>query len=303
MLITPATLKALQVTLDLRFKQAYAAAQPISPRFASTIPSGARANVYPMHAKLAKLRVWEGERKLVNAKSYKYQLDNESYELTVEVDRDDIEDDSIGVYSGLVDEMGMQARMWPDDLVFAAILAGGTETAYDDVPFFSNSHSLGGNTIDNLFGSTALTASNFASVRASMMEFVGEDGESLHVRPDVLLVPPALEVTARKIVQASTIVDSATAGAVDNVLRGLSEVVVAPQLAASAGGSDSTWYLLDTTRPIKPFIFQQRQAPEMVALTNPSDEHVMMRNKFIYGVKARGAAGYGPFWLAAKCSA
>jgi phage major head subunit gpT-like protein len=38
-------------------------------------------------------------------------------------------------------------------------------------------------------------------------------------------------------------------------------------------------------------------------LTNPNDEHVMMRNKFIYGVKARGAGGFGPFWLAAKCSA
>lgn len=303
MLITPATLKALQVTLDLRFKQAYAAAQPISPRFASTIPSGARANVYPVHAKIAKLRPWDGERKITNAKSYKYQLDNESYELTIEVDRDDIEDDSIGVYSGLVDEMGQQARLWPDDLVFTALLEGENLNAYDDVPFFSNSHSLGGNTIDNLFASTALTASNFASVRASMMEYVGEDGESLHVRPDVLLVPPALEVTARKIVQASTIVDSGTIGAVDNVLRGLSDVIVAPQLAASAGGSDTEWYLLDTTRPIRPLIFQQRQAPEMVALTNPSDEHVMMRNKFVYGVKARGAAGYGPFWLAAKCKA
>jgi phage major head subunit gpT-like protein len=303
MLITPASLKALQVTLDLRFKQAYAAAQPISPRIASTIQSGARANVYPLHAKVAKLRPWNGERKINNAKAYKYQLDNESFELTIEVDRDDMEDDSIGVYSGLVDEMGMSARMWPDDLVFSTILEGENVNAYDDVPFFSNSHALGSSTIDNLFATTALTASNFASVRASMMEYAGEDGESLMVRPDVLLVPPALEVTARKIVQASTIVDSGTTGAVDNVLRGLCEVIVAPQLSASAGGSDSTWYLLDTTRPIRPFVFQQRQAPEMVMLTNPNDEHVMMRNKFIYGVKARGAGGFGPFWLAAKCSA
>jgi len=303
MLITPASLKALQVTLDLRFKQAYAAAQPISPRIASTIQSGARANVYPLHAKVAKLRPWDGERKINNAKAYKYQLDNQSFELTIEVDRDDMEDDSIGVYSGLVDEMGMSARMWPDDLVFSTILEGENVNAYDDVPFFSNSHALGSSTIDNLFATTALTASNFASVRASMMEYAGEDGESLMVRPDVLLVPPALEVTARKIVQASTIVDSGTTGAVDNVLRGLCEVIVAPQLSASAGGSDSTWYLLDTTRPIRPFVFQQRQAPEMVMLTNPNDEHVMMRNKFIYGVKARGAGGFGPFWLAAKCSA
>lgn len=301
MLITPSTLKALQVTIDLRFKQAYNAVVPISPRIASTIPSGGRGNVYPMHAKLAKLRQWEGERRIINAKSYRYALDNESYELTLEVDRDDIEDDNIGVYNMTVDDMGQQARLWPDDLVFAAILAGGTETSYDGAAFFSNSHSLGSSTIDNLIASTALTPDNFAAVRAAMMEYAGEDGESLRVRPDVLLVPPALEVKARKIVQASTVVESGAA--VDNVLRGLCEVVVAPQLSASAGGSDTTWYLLDTSRPIKPFIFQQRQAPEMVSLTSPTDEHVLMHNKFLYGVKARGAAGYGPFWLAAKCTA
>ena len=301
MLITPSTLKALQVTIDLRFKQAYNAVNPISTRLASTIPSGARGNVYPMHAKLAKLRQWEGERKIVNAKSYRYNLDNEKYELTLEVDRDDIEDDNIGVYSMVIDDMGQQSRLWPDDLVFAAILAGGTETAYDGTAFFSNSHDLGGHTVDNLFASTALTADNFAAARAAMMEYTGEDGESLRVRPDVLLVPPALEVKARKIVQASTIVESSAA--VDNVLRGLCEVVVAPQLATSAGGLDTTWYLLDTSRPIRPFIFQQRMAPEMVALTSPSDEHVILRDKYLYGVKARGAAGYGPFWLAAKCTA
>lgn len=301
MQITPSSLRALQVTIDQRFKTAYNAVTPISPKIASTIPSGSRGNVYPMTAKLAKLREWEGERRIINAKSYRQVIDNLSYELTLEIDRDDIEDDNIGVYNMTVDEMGQQARLWPDDLVFAAVLAGGTDVAYDGTAFFSNSHALGSSTIDNLIGSTALTPDNFAAVRAAMMEYAGEDGESLRVNPNVLLVPPALEYKARKIVVASTVLE--TSAAVDNVQRGLAEVVVAPQLAASAGGSDTTWYMLDCSRPIKPFIFQQRQAPELVSLTSPTDEYVMLRNKFLYGVKARGAAGYGPFWLAAKCTA
>ena len=41
----------------------------------------------------------------------------------------------------------------------------------------------------------------------------------------------------------------------------------------------------------------------MVSLTSPSVAHVVMHDKFLYGVKARGAAGFGPFWLSAKCSA
>lgn len=299
MLITPSSLRDLMVTVDLRFKAAYQAVTPLHPLIASTMPSGARSNVYPMTAKTAKLREWLGERVMQNLSAYRYTLANRRFEATVEIDRDDIEDDNIGVYNGTIDDIGQQARLWPDDLVFAALLANGT--GYDGVAMFSNSHALGSRTIDNLFASTALTASNFAAARASMMEFVGEDGESLRVRPNILLVPPALEVTARKIVQASTIVESSAA--VDNVLKGLCEVVVAPQLSTAAGGLDTTWYLLDGSRPIKPFIFQQRLAPTMQQIASEQSEHAIMHDKFVYGVKARGAAGYGPFWLAAKCTA
>ncbi len=299
MLITPSSLRDLMVTVDLRFKAAYQAVTPLHPLLASTLPSGARSNVYPMTAKTAKLREWLGERLLQNLNAYRYTLANRRFEATIEIDRDDIEDDNIGVYNGTVDDIGQQAKLWPDDLLFAAILANGA--GYDGVAMFSDTHVIGTRTLDNNFAGTALTAANFATARARMMELVGEDGESLRVRPNIILVPPALEVAARKIVQASTIVESGAA--VDNVLKGLCEVVVAPQLAAGAGGSDTTWYLLDGSRPIKPFIFQQRLAPVMQQIASENSEHAIMHDKFVYGVKARGAAGYGPFWLAARCLA
>jgi phage major head subunit gpT-like protein len=64
-----------------------------------------------------------------------------------------------------------------------------------------------------------------------------------------------------------------------------------------AGGNASShlWFLIDGSKPIKPFIFQLRQAPEITARMNLQDPAVFDRDVFIWGIRARGAAGYG-FW-------
>lgn len=63
-------------------------------------------------------------------------------------------------------------------------------------------------------------------------------------------------------------------------------------------GAGTAWYLLDTTRSIKPFIFQQRTTPQLVRQDRPDDEHAFMRKKYRYGVDYRGAVGYGLWQMA-----
>lgn len=61
-------------------------------------------------------------------------------------------------------------------------------------------------------------------------------------------------------------------------------------------GSGPSWFLLDTTKSIKPFIFQNRRKFEFVAKTNPqTSDQVFKTNEFIYGVDGRCNAGFG-FW-------
>lgn len=60
-------------------------------------------------------------------------------------------------------------------------------------------------------------------------------------------------------------------------------------------GGGNLWMLLDTTRPLKPFVFQQRLSPKLQLMTDPKDEGVFMRDAYRYGIKARGEAGFG-FW-------
>lgn len=299
-------LSAAEVAFSRVFMDAYSAISPLSTAFTTRINSTNRTTKLPMRSKLARMRKWEGERISRSGGVYTYSVDAEKYELTYSVPMEDFEDDQLGLHRAWIAEMGQQAAMWQDDLVIAALIDGSTGTGYDGAAFFSDSHTLGSNTIDNLFASTSLTADNFNSVRSAMGAWVAEDGRPLRVSGRLLVVPPALERTAREIVEAqqrSVVYGSNTAAAtIDNVMKGMARVLVIPELSAAAGGSDSTWYLMDDSRPVKPFIFVERKAPSFMSL-DESSEHAFKNDEALYGARARGVAGYGPFWLAAKCTA
>jgi len=64
------------------------------------------------------------------------------------------------------------------------------------------------------------------------------------------------------------------------------------------GGSGRSWFLLDTSRAIKPFLLQQRRDYEFIAKTDPADENVFQRAEYVYGVDARMNVGFGLWQLA-----
>lgn len=61
------------------------------------------------------------------------------------------------------------------------------------------------------------------------------------------------------------------------------------------GGAGAMWALLDTRRPLKPFIFQKRRDYELKQMTDGKDEAVFMRDEYRYGIDARVNVGFG-FW-------
>lgn len=68
-------------------------------------------------------------------------------------------------------------------------------------------------------------------------------------------------------------------------------------------GTGPAWYLLDTSRALKPLIFQERTTPELDALTSTQDEMVFMSDACRYGVRYRCNAGFGFWQLAYKSKA
>ncbi|CAH8721005.1 Mu-like prophage major head subunit gpT family protein [Paenibacillus melissococcoides] len=89
----------------------------------------------------------------------------------------------------------------------------------------------------------------------------------------------------RKILYADQI-DGTT-----NTFKSTAELLVVPDLAESP----DAWFLLCTTKPLKPLIYQERKAARFVAMDRDTDENVFMRKQFLYGVDGRSNAGYG-FW-------
>lgn len=66
-------------------------------------------------------------------------------------------------------------------------------------------------------------------------------------------------------------------------------------------GTSTQWYLLSLSRPLKPFIIQQREKAELTAVIETSNETVFMKDKYMYGIRSRGNYGYG-LWQQAVAS-
>ncbi len=99
---------------------------------------------------------------------------------------------------------------------------------------------------------------------AKLREQKDDGGEPIDLQPACLAVPPALEATARQLLNSMEVeIDGLTAA---NPWRNLATLAVVPYLAASAGGGDGVWYL--GTRP--------SDSPALlVALLNGQDRPVV----------------------------
>lgn len=66
-------------------------------------------------------------------------------------------------------------------------------------------------------------------------------------------------------------------------------------VANTDGGSGTAWYLMDTSKFLKPLIYQNRQPFNFVALNQDNDEPVFKKKEFVYGTDGRCNVGFG-FW-------
>jgi len=63
-------------------------------------------------------------------------------------------------------------------------------------------------------------------------------------------------------------------------------------------GAGAPWYLLDTSRAIRPLIYQERESYKLVGMTDPDAPNVFLHDKYLYGVQGRSNAGFGLWQLA-----
>lgn len=68
------------------------------------------------------------------------------------------------------------------------------------------------------------------------------------------------------------------------------------------GGSGEAWFVIDSSKVMKPLIWQPRKKFNLVKLFNETDPNVFFQKKYIWGVDGRGNAGYSPWWQLAFAS-
>lgn len=297
--LTPANIRALRTSIHREFRGAFDTAPVIYPEIATTVPSTTARNDYAWMTLLPQMREWVGARVVQNLSLHTYTIENKDWELTLGVRRNDIEDDNLGIYTPVAQQFGEAARQHPDSLILDLLRTGETKLCYDGQYFFDTDHPI--NSVDatagifsNYFTTRALTADNYGYVRSQMLALKAENGTSLRVMPNVLVVPPALEVTARRIVEIQQ-----EANGAGNPYFNTARVMMIPELA----GADTTWYLLCTHRVIKPFIFQTRRPLTFVMKNQITDEVVLVENEVRFYADARYNAGFSLPFLASKAVA
>ncbi|MGC5328891.1 Mu-like prophage major head subunit gpT family protein [Brevibacillus sp. SYSU BS000544] len=289
MIINATNLRSIYTGFKVIFNQALQNAKPMWTKIATLVPSTARDEEYKWLGKFPRMREWIGSRVLDNLATHGYTIKNKSFEATIAVDRDDIEDDQIGVYTPMIEGLAQSAANHPDELVFTLLPRGFTERCYDGQYFFDEEHQDGDGPVQSNKGTKKLSSASYSAAYAQMMSLKDEHGNPLSVTPTVLVVPPQLREMGLKILQAETNENGET-----NVNRNSAELLVAPWLASDP----NAWFLLDTSKPVKPIIFQERKKPNFDALDQPTDENVFMKKQYIYGVDSRDNAGYGLWQLA-----
>lgn len=216
MIINAGAIRALSQGFTTVFNKAFSVTESHLDRLAMLVPSTSSEENYGWIGQFPVVREWIGDRHIMNVEAFTYAIKNRTFESTVSVKRDDIEDDKAGVYSPLIQQLAEVSKLHPDELLFALLAGGFAAKCYDEQYFFDTDHPVG---------------------------------------------------------------DSANGG-----------VQSVSNMQAGAGPA---WFLLDTSRAVRPLIFQKRREYKLTALTKDEDENVFMRKEFVYGVDARVNAGYG----------
>lgn len=187
----------------------------------------------------------------------------------IEVSKNLFDDDIHGEWQAQVKEFAIMARRTQDFNAFKIFRGGfGTTLTADGSAFFSTHTLIGGGTQSNQIltaditgaSSSALTTTAFNVAMTRLAQMKSQSNVPLQCVGDILLVPPALYITARQIA-ASALVPENTNNAVNLYSMDYAVKVYQSVFLGTASpdgaGSDTAWFVLDSSRhAIRRFVRQ-----------------------------------------------
>ena len=219
--ITFPVLGSINVGVSTAFNSQLFSANTIYNRFTYTATSDGASQIYPRLDMISGLREWVGDRVVKSLSQTSFTIDNKTFEETIGIRREDIEDDRYGILTPAAEMLGQNAARFPDLLIARLMITGNAVSTYDGQNFF----------------------------------------DAAHPNPNA---------------------DGLTAGTVANYVA----------------GSNAPWFLFDTTRVLRPFIYQTRRPFQVIPKFSMTDPQVFWNKEFEWGVDGRCNAGFGLWQLA-----
>lgn len=140
MLVNAANLDSLRVGFSTAFNTGLGQAPGQFERVATVIRSTQKEQKYGWLGKIPNVREWIGPRAIQNLMQHDYAIKEKPFELTIGVDKDDIETDNLGIYTPMFTEMGQSSGSKKDSLVFDLLKAGFSTNCYDGQFYFDTDH-------------------------------------------------------------------------------------------------------------------------------------------------------------------
>ena len=299
MIINADALARVYTAFSAVFNNAFQATETWYEQVAMTVPSNTRIMDYKFLLDFPTVREWIGDRQINPLEPQNYQVETKDWEATIEIERNDVEDEQLGLYNPIIAAMAEEAKRHPEKLMAGLLKNGITSLCYDGKAFFAEDHAVGNQTASNYdpadpaseawflidrsraikpfifqlrrgvqlvrmdrpddehvflrrkfrygvdyrgaaayglwqlaFCSTQeLNPTNYAAARAAMMSQTNAETVPLGIKPNLLIVPPALESRAREILHAQFIIgDSTAGGSKSNIWQGSADLLVLPEL-------------------------------------------------------------------------
>lgn len=139
--LTSANLQALFKAYNTNFQQGMSSLGDNASLFeqiATVVPSTTAVEVYPWLNTLPRMREWLGDRVIHSIEGADFSIKNRKFELTEGVGRDQIEDDTYGLYGPMMQEMGRSSREHPNELIVETLVSN--PTCYDGKKLFATDH-------------------------------------------------------------------------------------------------------------------------------------------------------------------
>lgn len=255
-------------------------------QFVTTINTTQPVQKYPLMDPAPMMREFLDERRPSGLSVHSMSIEDKVFESTIAVDRRAMEDDQLDLIRLRVRELANRVAHHRHQMVVQLLTNGSSVVGYDGESLLSETHSIRGTNYSNLI-QYQLSDYSLRQATSQMMSIPDSEGVPLGIVPDTLLVGPSTMWTALQLVESET---AASPNGVTNVFKGRMKVIVTPFI------SGNQWYLLDTKRPMRSVILQQRSdvPVEFTALDRTSgSESAFMRDRYFYGVRARYNVGPG----------